>query len=211
MAIPAKSKYVMDGRPAPRAGLTLFCAREDVPSLWARIVLAEKDVDGARMEWLSAGRPHDDMLVLNPSGSLPTLADRDTVIYPAAVVVEYIDERYPHPGLLPADPAAKARVRMVLGRMEQEIFPLAARILADPKSADAKAARKRLGEALIGSSMLFPARGWCLGLDYNLADCAWAALFAHLPAMGLRLPPEAQLARYAERVLARRGVQAALR
>jgi RNA polymerase-associated protein len=211
MAIPAKSKYVMDGRPAPRAGLTLFGVREHVPSLWAHIVLAEKDVDGARMVWVTPGRPHDDMLVLNPSGTLPTLTDRDVVIYPAAVIVEYLDERYPHPGLLPPDPAAKARVRMVVGRMEQEIFPLAARILAEPKSADAKAARKQLGEALIGSSMLFPSRGWCLGLDYNLADCAWAALFAYLPAMGLKLPPEAQLARYAERVLARRAVQSALR
>ncbi|HEX4895013.1 MAG TPA: glutathione S-transferase N-terminal domain-containing protein [Solimonas sp.] len=211
MAIPARSKYVMEAKPAPRAGLTLFCARDSIACLWARIVLAEKDVDGARIEWVSAGKPHHDLLLLNPSGSLPTLADRDTVLFPAGIVAEYLDERYPHPRLLPADPAARARVRMVLARIEAELYPLAAGILAAPKSVEAKAARKQLGESLIASSRLFPQRGWCLGLDYNLADCAWAALLARLPALGMKLPADPALQRYAERLLLRPSVQSALR
>lgn len=211
MAIPAKSRFVMEGKPAPRAGLTLFCTREDIPSLWTRIVLAEKDVDGARIEWVSLGKPHHDLLLLNPSATLPTLADRDTVIFPAGIVAEYLDERYPHPRLVPSDPAAKARLRMVLGHVETEMYALAATIMAAPKSADAKAARKLLGENLLASSRLFPQRGWCLGLDYNLADCAWAALFARLPALGLKLPADPGLQRYAERLLLRPSVQSALR
>ena len=211
MPLPGKSRYVMDSRPAPRAGLTLFCARGELPSLWTRIVLAEKDVDGARIEWISGAQPNQDMLVLNPSGQLPTLADRDTVLFPAAIVAEYLDERYPHPKLLPPDPAGRARIRMVLARFNQEIFPLAAQILAAPKAVETKAARKQMTEILITSARLFAGRGWCLGGEYSLADCAWAALFASLPSLGLKLPPDPNLAKYAERLLARGAVQSALR
>lgn len=211
MPLPGKSRYVMDSRPAPRAGLTLFCARGELPSLWTRIVLAEKDVDGARIEWISGAQPNQDLLVLNPSGQLPTLADRDTVLFPAAIVAEYLDERYPHPKLLPPDPAGRARIRMVLARFNQEIFPLAAQILAAPKAVETKAARKQMTEILITSARLFAGRGWCLGGEYSLADCAWAALFASLPSLGLKLPPDPNLAKYAERLLARSAVQSALR
>ena len=211
MQVPGKSRFVMENRPAPRAGLTLFCARGEMPSLWTRIVLAEKDVDGARIEWILPNRPNQDLLVLNPSGKLPTLADRDTVLFPAAIVAEYLDERYPHPKLLPPDPAARARIRMVLARFDQEIFPLAAQIVAAPKSPEAKAARKQMAEILITSARLFAGRGWCLGADYSLADCAWAALLSSLPALGLKLPPDPNLTRYAERLLARATVQSALR
>lgn len=211
MALPGKSRYVMDGRPAPRAGLTLFCARDHLPSLWTRIVLAEKDVDGARLEWITPNRPHQDLMVLNPSGELPTLADRDTVLYPAAIVAEYLDERYPHPRLLPPDPAARARTRMLLARFDQELFPLAAAIQAAPKSPEAKTARKQLNDYLLASARLMSGRGWCLGLDYNLADCAFAALLGSLPVLGLKLPADPSLLRYTERLLARPAVQSALR
>ncbi len=203
----------MDGRPAPRAGLTLFCARDEVPSLWVRVVLAEKDVDSARVEWIAPGRPHHDLLVLNPAGTLPTLVDRDTVLHPAAVVAEYLDERYPHPRLLPADPAVRARIRMLLLRVEQELFPLVEALGKSPKAAEAKSLRKRLNEQLIGSSPLFPSRGWCMGLDYNLADCAFAALFAQMLKLELKtiIAADAAVVRYAERLLTRPSVQAALR
>ncbi|HSW11328.1 MAG TPA: glutathione S-transferase N-terminal domain-containing protein, partial [Solimonas sp.] len=87
----------MDSKPAPRSGLTLFCARDSIACLWTRIVLAEKDVDGARIEWVTPGKPNHDLMVLNPTLALPTLADRETVIHPAQVINEYLDERYPHP------------------------------------------------------------------------------------------------------------------
>lgn len=211
MAIPAKSKYVMETRPGARAGITLFCATDDVASTWTRIVLAEKDVDHARIEWVRPGRPNADLMVLNPTMDLPTLADRDAVMYPAGIIVEYLDERYPHPRLLPPDPAARALIRMMLVRMERELLPLAQTVLANGRTADAKTARKQLAEHLIASSRFFPQRGWCLGLDFNLADCAWAALLSTLPAMQMKLPAEPALQRYAQRVLARPSVQSSLR
>lgn len=212
MTIPTKSKYVMDTRPGARAGLTLFCAPDELSSRWARIVLAEKDIDHARIESVRpGGKPHPDLIVLNPSLTLPTLADRDAVMYPAGIIVEYLDERYPHPRLLPPDPAARALVRMMVARLERELLPLAQTILAAPKSADAKPARKQLHESLVASGRFFPQRGWCLGLEFNLADCAWAALLSALPALQLKLPDDSALQRYAQRVLARPSVQSSLR
>lgn len=211
MALPGKSRFVMDAKPAPRAGVTLFCARDDLPSLWARIVLAEKDVDNARLELLQRNQMHPDLLVLNPSGILPTLADRDTVLYPARVVVEYLDERYPHPKLMPADPAARARLRMLLSHIEQDLFASAALIRSAPKSPEAKDARKALSDGLLASRRLFGTRGWCLGLEFNLADCAFAALLASLASLGIKPPADAGLQAYAQRVLTRGPVQSALR
>jgi len=211
MPIPGKSRYIIDARPAPRAGLTLYCSREEIGSRWTRIVLAEKDVDGARIEWSSAIKPNHDLLLLNPWAQLPTLADRDTVLYPAHIVVEYLDERYPHPRLLPADPAQRALLRMLTTRLDRELFPLAETIRLAPKSPEAKAARKEVQETLVGSARLFAGRGWCLGFDYSLADCAWAALLGSLPQLGIKLPADASLQRYAERLLARQAVQSAFR
>lgn len=211
MAIPAKSKYVIDAKPAARAGLTLFCAPASFASLWTRIVLAEKDVDHARIEWVQRDKPHQDLLVINPSLTLPTLADRDAVLYPAGIIAEYLDERYPHPRLLPPDPAARARLRMLLIHLEHELLPLAQTIVDAPRAAESKAARKRLADQLLASSRLFPQRGWCLGLDFNLADCAWAALLSQIGVLRLKLPADPALLRYAQRVLARPSVQSCLR
>lgn len=211
MSVPTRSKYVMDTRPGARAGLTLFCAPDDLSGLWARIVLGEKEVEHARIEWVRPGQVHPDLVVLNPAQILPTLADRDAVVYPAGVIAEYLEERYPHPRLLPPDPGMRALIRMLLLRLQQEVWPLAQSILSAPRSNEAKTARKQLAEQLAAGSRFFPQRGWCLGLDFSLADCAWAALLSQLPALQLRLPADAAVQRYAQRVLARPSVQSALR
>lgn len=212
MSIPAKSKYVMQTRPGARAGLTLFCSPANFGSLWTRIVLTEKDVDHARTEWVKPStKPHPDLVVLNPTLSLPTLADRDAVIYPAGIICEYLDERYPHPRLTPQDPAARALLRMMITRMEQELLPVAQAIIDAPRAPAAKALRKQLSDSLTASSAYFPQRGWCLGLDFNLADCAWGALLSQLSALQVKLPTDPLLLRYAERVLARPSIQACLR
>lgn len=211
MAIPARTKYVMDSKPAPRAGLTLFCAQDSVGSLWARIVISEKDVDGARIEWITPGRPNHDFLVLNPAQTLPTLADRDTVIHPAHVIAEYLDERYPHPRLLPPDPATRARLRMAMMRFGQDLFPATEAALRG-KGADARAARKTLADALLQNARLFPARGWFLGTEFSLADCGWAALFWQARPLELKFTGEAQnMIKYAERLFSRPAVQRVLR
>lgn len=211
MSLRAKTKYVIPDKPAPRAGVTLFAARDSLDSHWARLVLMEKDVDGARLEWIGPGKPNHDLAVLNPAMTLPTLVDRETVIHPASIVTEYLDERYPHPKLLPADPAARARVRMAVQHIIYDLFPLIDAIQSGT-AAQAKTARKTLSDQLIASARMFPARGWFLGAEYNLADCAWAVLFHRLSSLGLKLPSDmAPMVKYAERLFMRPAFQRTLR
>src|SRR5687768_1850013 len=99
---------------ARRAGLLLFSGEADLGSHWVRFVIAEKDVDGAAIEWVRRGEHNEDLTILNPSRTVPTYADREVVLYPARLIVEYLDERYPHPPLLPVEPAGRARLRLAL-------------------------------------------------------------------------------------------------
>lgn len=206
MSLRARTKFVAENKPAVRAGVTLFCEPDSLTGHWIRLVLAEKDIEGSRVVWTTAAKPSADFLALNPERVLPTLTDRDSVIYPARVIAEYLDERYPHPRLMPSDPVARARLRMVLIRLETELFPLTEKILKG--KGELKAERKLLTEHLIASARLCPPRGWLLGLDYNFVDCAWAALLYRLAGLKLKLPNDvAPLVHYAERLFARPAFQ----
>jgi RNA polymerase-associated protein len=203
MSLRAKSKYVPAAKPAANGGLTLFCSAEAVACHWIRIVLAEKDLVDARILVQPAGRGSEDLATLNPSQSLPTLCDREAVIYPAQVIAEFLDERYPHPPLMPPDAPLKARMRMVMGRLEHDFFVLV-HTIETGTAAQVRVARKQLSDQLVANSRLFPSRGWFLGLDYGLADCAWTALLWRLGTLGLQLPAGGDaIRRYAERVFAR--------
>lgn len=203
MTLRARSKFVPDQKRAANGGVTLFCEASSVETLWLRIILSEKDVDGARIEAVNPARPSEDLLVLNPSRVLPTLADRDLVVYPARNIAEYLDERYPHPPLMPQEPALKAGLRMALDRLERDIFPL----MRSPGS-DLEA---RLAEQLQLVVRLFPQRGWFLGLEYSIVDCAWIAMLWRAEKLKLRFPASADpIRRYAQRAFARPAVKALL-
>lgn len=203
MSLRAKSKYVPAAKPASNAGVTLYCSADNVGCHWVRMVLAEKDVPGARIDLQVEGRMSEDLAVLNPSQSLPTLTDRDTVIYPARLIAEFMDERYPHPPMMPPEAALRARLRMAMERLEHEWVPLIDLIASGP-AAQSRTARKRLADQLVGSARLFPTRGWFLGLDFSIADCAWAALLWRLASLKMQLPAGGDpIRRYAERVFAR--------
>lgn len=209
MSLRAKSKYVAPSKAAPNSGLTLFCSMDGVGCHWVRLVLAEKDVDGARVEFQRPGRPSEDLLVLNPAQSLPTLADRETVIYPARVIAEYLEERYPHPPMMPLEPAQRARLRMALDRIERDFYCALATVEAGGPAA--RGARKSFVELIVAGARLFPARGWFMGLEYSIVDCAWIALFWRLAEIKLELPPAADpIRRYSERAFARPAFRASL-
>lgn len=193
-------------KPAANAGLTLYVSPDSLHGDWARLVLAEKDVDTAVIKVITPGKVDEDFLILNPAQSLPTLADREGVISSARVIVEYLDERYPHPPLMPQEPAGRARVRMSVHRIEHELFPLAVAMAGT--GAEANAARKQLIEGLKAGARFFPARGHILGPECSLADTAWAVLLRRVQMAGLALPPEAaSVTAYAARMFARPGFQ----
>lgn len=194
---------------ARRAGVLLFSGQSDPGSHWARVVIAEKDIDGVAVEWVRPGVANEDWLLLSPSQVLPTLADREVVLYPARLIAEYLDERYPHPPLLPVEPAARARVRMALHQLETVLYPLAEQGFSD-NAQTAQLARKCLQEQLLGLSSLFPSRGFFLGNELSGVDCAWSPLLWRLPSLGIALDSVAGMQPYAEKLFSRGAFQRSL-
>ncbi len=177
--------------PRHRNALTLFSARDCVVCHRIRLVLAAKGVS-YEMVMVDPNNPPEDLIDLNPYHSVPTLVERDLVLYAASVVSEYLDERYPHPPLMPVDPLSRARLRLTMLRIEHEWVPQIQAIQHGNKS-QADAGRKQLKELLIGSVPLFKASRFFLNTEMSLADCAMAPIIWRLPALGISLPRDAQI------------------
>lgn len=187
-----------------RTVLTLFSGRDDLASHRARLVLAAKGVS-YELLLVDPTNPPEDLLDLNPYHSVPTLVDRDLVLYDVNVIAEYLDERYPHPPLMPVDPLSRARVRLGVARLERDWFPYVETILSGTKSTS-ETARKRLREGLLASVPVFKASKFFLNSEMSLADCALAPLIWRLPALGVVLPREAQVIHdYGERIFRNPG------
>ncbi len=176
--------------PRLRNALTLFSARDCVVCHRVRLVLAAKGVTYDLIP-VDPANPPEDLVDLNPYHSLPTLVERDLVLYAASVVGEYLDERYPHPPLMPVDPLSRARLRLAMLRIEHEWVPHVQAIQHGNK-AQVEAGRKRLKEVLLASLPLFKASRFFLNTEMSLADCAVAPIVYRLPALGVLLPKEAR-------------------
>lgn len=181
----------MAASPRLRNALTLFSARDCVVCHRVRLVLAAKGVS-YEMVPVDTANPPEDLVDLNPYHSVPTLVERDLVLYAASVVSEYLDERYPHPPLMPVDPLSRARLRLAIINIERDWVPQVQAIQAGGKT-QAEAGRKALKELLLGALPLFKASKFLLNSEMSLADCAMAPIIWRLPALGVLLPKEAKL------------------
>ena len=179
----------------------LYVAPDDPWNDWAALAFAEKAVDDARCERTDPARPNEDLLVINPELRLPALADRELLITGPRVIVDYLDERYPHPRLLPQDPAGRAKVRMVLDQFTTELFPA----LIEAREAKTVKVRSALSQQVANSARWFGGKTYFLG-EFTLADIAWAVWLRGAARLNLKLPENA--ARYGEK-LATRPVLAA--
>jgi RNA polymerase-associated protein len=176
-----------------------------------RIVLAEKGVS-AEIINVEGGRLPPRLIEVNPYGSTPTLVDRDLALFESTVVMEYLDERYPHPPLLPVYPVARANSRLLIHRIQRDWCGLADLIL-DPRSKEAARvqARKELRESLTGVSALFADKPCFLSEEQSLVDCCLLPILWRLPIMGIELPrPAKPLLDYMERQFARAPFKASL-
>jgi RNA polymerase-associated protein len=171
--------------------LTLFSSRDCVVCHRVRLVLAAKGVSYELVP-VDPSKPPEDLLDLNPYHSVPTLVDRDLVLYSAGVVSEYLDERYPHPPLMPVDPLSRARLRLAMLEIEKKWVPQVQAIQSGNK-AQVEAGRKALRELVLSSLPLFKAAKFLLNPEMSLADCAMAPIIFRLPALGIVLPKEAKL------------------
>ena len=176
-----------------------------------RIVLAEKGVSAEIID-VEPGRYPPKLTEVNPYGSLPTLVDRDLALYESTVVMEYLDERYPHPPLLPVYPVARANSRLLIHRIQRDWCALVDLILDSRTKEPARVqARKELRESLTGVSALFADKPFFLSDEQSLVDCCLLPILWRLPVLGIELPrPAKPLLDYMERQFAREAFQASL-
>lgn len=193
-----------------RSLMTLFSRPTDIHSHRARLVMAEKNIN---IEITNVPGPDlpEDLMDLNPYHSVPTLVDRDLTLYDSRVIIEYIDERFPHPPLMPVDPVTRAQFRLALFRIETDWYSLAEEtdITSDGKLGTRS--RKLLRESILQSAELFGARPYFLSEEFSLVDCTIAPLLWRLPVYGVDLGRDAEpIEDYMNRVFSRRSFQQSL-
>lgn len=194
-----------------RSIMTLYSGALDIFSHRVRIVLAEKgvSVDVINTD-VNDKDKLEELLELNPYGSAPTLVDRELVLYDANIIMEYLDERFPHPPLMPVYPVARAKTRLMIHRIDREWADLVRKI-EKGKVADSQAASKELRNYLIKLAPVFNSSPFFLNDEFSLIDCCVAPILWRLPAWGIVLPPEAKaVTKYADRMFARDSFQASL-
>ena len=162
------------------------------------------DVDPARLP--------PKLAEVNPYGSVPTLVDRDLALYESTVVMEYLEERYPHPPLMPVYPVARGNSRLLMHRIQRDWCVLVDRILDKrSKEAERQLARKELRESLTGVSPLFADKAYFLSEELSLVDCCLLPILWRLPILGIELPkPAKPLLDYMDRQFAREAFQTSL-
>ena len=193
-----------------RSVMTLYSGPADLDSHQARIVLAEKGVT-VDVVAIDVNNPGDDLLALNPYSTFPMLVDRDLVLYDVDVIMEYLDERFPHPPLLPVYPIARAKSRLMLQRIEKDWYSLAHIIESTAPDEKKEVARKSLRDVLVTLAPVFAESPYFLSDEFTLVDCRIAPLLWRLPILGITLPASAKaISKYQARVFARDSFQASL-
>lgn len=167
-----------------RSIMTLFSDTIDIYSHQVRIVLAEKGV-GVEISYTDPNNLPDDLLELNPYGTVPTLVDRELVLYKSHIIMEYLDERFPHPPLMPVYPVSRGQSRLMMHRIEQDWYSLATNILNGV--GDIEAQRHDLRQALLSLAPLFAETPYFMSEEFSLVDCYLAPLLWRLPALGIEL------------------------
>jgi stringent starvation protein A len=176
-----------------------------------RVVLEEKGVVADFVD-VSDAEHHDELLELNPYGTVPTLVDRDLVLYQTQIVLEYLEERFPHPPLMPVYPVARGRTRLMMARIDSDWYGLVHKILSDTTSEKEKnAARKDLLDSLLAVLPVFTESPYFLSEEFSLVDCSLAALLWRLPLLNIELPVQGKpIAKYAKRLFDRESFRATL-
>lgn len=170
-----------------RSSMTFFSSSKDHLSHRVRIVLAEKGVAADLIEVDPDNKPAE-IADLNPYNSLPTMVDRDLVLYETNGMMEYLDERFPHPPLLPVYPVSRAQTRLWIYRIEREWSPLVEIITQEPTSRKADKARKELRESIIGVSPVFAECEYFMSDEFSLADCCVLPILWRLNSLGIDIP-----------------------
>lgn len=193
-----------------RTAITLYGAPQCPYSHRTRFVLAEKGVEGYETVAVKPDETSEDLLALNPEYTLPTFVDRDVVISEPCTTIEYLDERYPHPPLMPVDPASRAGYRQVLRRMERDLYTLVEELeMSSPGHARKVRGQLRDNLAVLAAHL---SGGPYMGADFSLLDCTFAPVLWRLGNYRIDLPDKAdrKLRKYAKALFARPAFQSSM-
>ncbi|MDH5369243.1 MAG: glutathione S-transferase N-terminal domain-containing protein [Gammaproteobacteria bacterium] len=190
-----------------RLAMTLYSNDTDPYCHMVRIVLAEKGINYESYE-VDLNDTPEDLKDLNPYNEVPTLVDRDLVLYGHQVIMEYLDERFPHPPLMPVDPVSRARNRLMLKRIERDWYTLSNKIA---KGEDVENARKELRDSLLTVAPIFEQKKFFMSDDFTVMDCAIAPMLWRLQHYGVELPASGKpLITYAANVFDREAFKESL-
>ena len=168
--------------------MILYSDRDDHYSQRVRIVLAEKDIT-AEINEANLEETSDEILSISPYHKLPILVDRELAIHDPSVMMEYLDERFPHPPLLPVYPVARASSRTLMLRIDREWCPLVdTLILADQSEKQLMKVREELLHEISSIAPTFKENKYFMSDEFTLVDCCFAPILWRLPSLGIKLP-----------------------
>lgn len=191
-----------------RSGMTLFSGASDIYSHQVRMVVAEKGISVDIVD-VNPLDPPGDLAEFNPYLGVPTLVDRDLALYQPQIIMEYLDERFPHPPLMPVDPVSRARNRLMLYRIEKDLYGKLG--LMESGNKNGQKARKDLTDDLTAISPAFEGTPFFMSEELSLVDCALGPLLWRLPALKIDLPKQAKpLLDYSARLFRRESFRRSL-
>ncbi len=197
---------------AKHSSMIFYSDGNDHYSQRVRLVLAEKGV-AVEIVDVERGVMPEDLADLNPYNSLPTLVDRDLALYESTVIMEYLDERFPHPPLLPVYPVARAQSRLFIYRIQRDWCGYVDTIVAGrSKDTVIDRARKELRESLVTIAPIFSDKPFFMSDEFTLVDCCVAPILWRLSVMGIELPPKhgKPILDYMDRIFEREAFQSSL-
>ncbi|MDF2866762.1 MAG: sspA [Gammaproteobacteria bacterium] len=193
---------------AKRSTMTLYSTGVCPYSHQVRIVMIEKGLTPEIIEVNLQDKP-EDLLTLNPYGQVPTLVDRDLIVYESRIIMEYLDERFPHPPLLPVYPVARARARLMMLRIERDWYSLMGKIMKN--APELEQARNELMDGLVSVAPVFAEMPYFMSEEFSLIDCCLAPMLWRLPKLGIELPAQAKaIEDYMKRIFKRKTFKASL-
>jgi RNA polymerase-associated protein len=192
-----------------RSTITLYADPADPIGHGVRIVLSEKDIN-VEINYVNDESKPEDLNSLNPYHMVLTLIDRELVLYDAQIMMEYLDERYPHPPLMPVDPVSRANNRQLRYRVIRDLFSVVSDLDSSNDIAAANA-RKTIKDNLLVIAPIFAQHEYFMSDEYSLVDCVLAPILWRLRFYGIKLTVQGKpVAKYAEKLFQREGFQASL-
>jgi RNA polymerase-associated protein len=192
-----------------RSVMSLYSDPTDPASHAVRFVLAEKAIN-VEIHHVTMDNKPEDLNDLNPYSAILTLVDRELVLYEPQIIMEYLDERFPHPPLMPVDPVARANNRLYRYRLQRDFYALVDDVEHGDKGVS-NAAKRSLRDHLSTLAPIFAQKTYFMSDDYSLVDCYLAPILWRLPAYGVRLPAQAKaLQTFADRIFEREAFKQSL-